>query len=149
MALQKNKVKFGLNKVHYAKITAWSDEGVPTFATPVRCRFLSMPTARTRTFLPITACTTSSTTMLATRVTLRWRSSPPISPLRSSVSSSTARVFLWSVTMPRPRSLHCSSSSTATRTTSVMCCTAARHPVPRPRVPLRRSQLRSRRRLSR
>jgi phi13 family phage major tail protein len=36
MALQKNKVKFGLNKVHYAKITAWSDEGVPTFATPVR-----------------------------------------------------------------------------------------------------------------
>ena len=28
MALQKNKVKFGLNKVHYAKITAWSDEGV-------------------------------------------------------------------------------------------------------------------------
>ena len=36
MALQKNKVKFGLNKVHFAKITAWSDEGVPTFATPVR-----------------------------------------------------------------------------------------------------------------
>ena len=36
MALQKNKVKFGLNKVHYAKITAWSDDGVPTFATPVR-----------------------------------------------------------------------------------------------------------------
>lgn len=36
MALKKNKVKFGLNKVHYAKITAWSDEGEPTFATPVR-----------------------------------------------------------------------------------------------------------------
>lgn len=36
MALQKNKVKFGLNKVHYAKITAWSEDGVPTFATPVR-----------------------------------------------------------------------------------------------------------------
>ena len=36
MALKKNKVKFGLNKVHWAKITAWSDEGVPTFATPVR-----------------------------------------------------------------------------------------------------------------
>ena len=36
MALQKNKVKFGLNKVHWAKITAWSEEGVPTFATPVR-----------------------------------------------------------------------------------------------------------------
>lgn len=36
MALKKNKVKFGLNKVHYAKITAWSDDGVPTFATPVR-----------------------------------------------------------------------------------------------------------------
>jgi phi13 family phage major tail protein len=36
MALKKNKVKFGLNKVHWAKITAWSDDGVPTFATPVR-----------------------------------------------------------------------------------------------------------------
>lgn len=36
MALKKNKVKFGLNKVHYAKITAWTDDGVPTFATPVR-----------------------------------------------------------------------------------------------------------------
>ena len=31
MANKKNKVKFGLNKVHYAKITAWSDDGVPTF----------------------------------------------------------------------------------------------------------------------
>jgi phi13 family phage major tail protein len=36
MALKKNKVKFGLNKVHWAKITAWSDDGVPTFDTPVR-----------------------------------------------------------------------------------------------------------------
>ena len=36
MALKKNKVKFGLNKVHWAKITGWSEDGVPTFATPVR-----------------------------------------------------------------------------------------------------------------
>lgn len=36
MALKKNKVKFGLNKIHYAKITSWTDDGIPTFATPVR-----------------------------------------------------------------------------------------------------------------
>lgn len=36
MALKKNKVKFGLNKVHWAKITSWSEDDVPTFATPVR-----------------------------------------------------------------------------------------------------------------
>ena len=36
MALKKNKVKFGLNKVHWAKITGWSDDGVPTYADPVR-----------------------------------------------------------------------------------------------------------------
>ena len=35
MALQKNKDKFGLNKVHWAKMTACSEDGVPTFATPV------------------------------------------------------------------------------------------------------------------
>ena len=36
MAMEKNKVKFGLNKVHYAKITSYDEEGVPTFAKPVR-----------------------------------------------------------------------------------------------------------------
>ncbi len=36
MAMEKNKVKFGLNKVHWAKILSFDDEGVPTFATPVR-----------------------------------------------------------------------------------------------------------------
>ncbi len=36
MAQKKNKVKFGLNKVHYAKITGWSADDVPTFAPPVR-----------------------------------------------------------------------------------------------------------------
>ena len=36
MANKKNKVKFGLNKVHYAKITGWSDDGVPAFVVPVR-----------------------------------------------------------------------------------------------------------------
>ena len=36
MALKKNKVKFGLNKVHWAKITGWSEEGESTYATPVR-----------------------------------------------------------------------------------------------------------------
>ena len=34
--MEKNKVKFGLNKVHYAKIMSFDDEGIPTYATPVR-----------------------------------------------------------------------------------------------------------------
>ena len=34
--MEKNKVKFGLNKVHYAKVMSFDDEGVPTYATPVR-----------------------------------------------------------------------------------------------------------------
>ena len=36
MAMEKNKVKFGLNKVHWAKILSFDNEGIPTFATPVR-----------------------------------------------------------------------------------------------------------------
>lgn len=36
-AMEKNKVKFGLNKVHYAKITGYDEEtGMPIYATPVR-----------------------------------------------------------------------------------------------------------------
>ena len=76
MALKKNKVKFGLNKVHWAKITGWSEEGVPTYATPVRLpgaqyRFPLMPTARVRIFLPIIRCIMSSTTMQAMTETLK------------------------------------------------------------------------------
>lgn len=69
MALEKNKVKFGLNKVHYAKILSFDDEGVPTFAEPVRipgavsCRL--MQRAKHPTFTQMTACITSSTTTLA------------------------------------------------------------------------------------
>ena len=32
----KNKVKFGLNKVYWAKITGYDEDGVPQYATPVR-----------------------------------------------------------------------------------------------------------------
>ena len=37
MANKKNKVKFGLNNVHWAKITQWSADGTtPVYADPVR-----------------------------------------------------------------------------------------------------------------
>ncbi|MDE6708517.1 MAG: phage tail protein [Oscillospiraceae bacterium] len=31
-----NKVKFGLNNVHYAKILSYSEDGIPTYATPIK-----------------------------------------------------------------------------------------------------------------
>ncbi|HRR77840.1 MAG TPA: phage tail protein [Ruminococcus sp.] len=34
--MEKNKVKFGLNKVHWAKINGYDDDGIPTYDTPVR-----------------------------------------------------------------------------------------------------------------
>ncbi len=34
--MEKNKVKFGLNKVHWAKIKGYDEEGIPTYDTPVR-----------------------------------------------------------------------------------------------------------------
>ena len=66
MALEKNKVKFGLNKVHYAKILSFDDEGVPTFAefrVQYPCRL--MQRVKHPTFTQMTACITSSTTTLA------------------------------------------------------------------------------------
>lgn len=36
MALKKNKVKFGLTNVYYARITGWSVDGTPVYEIPVR-----------------------------------------------------------------------------------------------------------------
>lgn len=36
MPIEKNKVKFGLNKVHWAKITGYDEDGMPIYADPVR-----------------------------------------------------------------------------------------------------------------
>ena len=61
MAMEKNKVKFGLNKVHYAKITSYDEEGVPTFANrfafPVQCRCLSMQKVKHPIFTLMMVCT--------------------------------------------------------------------------------------------
>lgn len=36
MSQNKNKVKFGLNNVHYAKITGFAEDGTPAYAEPIR-----------------------------------------------------------------------------------------------------------------
>lgn len=36
MAMEKNKVKFGLTNVHWAKIKSYDEDGTPTYDTPVR-----------------------------------------------------------------------------------------------------------------
>lgn len=36
MPFDKNKVKFGLNQVHYAKIKSFDEEGMPVYGNPVR-----------------------------------------------------------------------------------------------------------------
>lgn len=36
MAMEKNKVKFGLNKVHWSKILSYGEDGMPVYDTPVR-----------------------------------------------------------------------------------------------------------------
>ena len=34
--MEKNKVKFGLNKVHWAKILDFDEEGIPAYDIPIR-----------------------------------------------------------------------------------------------------------------
>ena len=36
MPFDKNKVKFGLNQVHYTKITSFDEDGMPVYGNPVR-----------------------------------------------------------------------------------------------------------------
>ena len=152
MALQKNKVKFGLNKVHWAKITAWSEDGVPTFATPVRLPgavSLSIDAnGENDNFYADNTVYYVINNMPVTMVISKLHSSPPTLQRQFSVSSLTARVFSWSATMRRPRSLLLCLNLTETRTISVMCCIAARHPVLLLRVRLPRRASLSRRRHS-
>lgn len=148
MALKKNKVKFGLNKVHWAKITGWSDDGVPTFATPVRLPgavSLSIDAngenenfyADDTVYYVINNNAGYTGDLEVALITTDFATEIPVNSL-------TARAF-WSSEMTRRlRSLRCFSSSPAIKTRSVMCCTAARHPVPQQRAALWRRAPRSR-----
>ena len=61
MAMEKNKVKFGLNKIHYAKITSYDEEGVRhlqlRFAFPVQYPFPSMQKVKHPIFTLTMVCT--------------------------------------------------------------------------------------------
>lgn len=63
MANKKNKVKFGLTNVHYAKIKDWVTDAsganlTPVYVDPVRFPFPLMQTAKTKIFMPMTSYTT-------------------------------------------------------------------------------------------
>lgn len=67
MANKKNKVKFGLTNVHYAKIKDWVTDAsganlTPVYVDPVRLPgAVSIPlmqTAKTKIFMPMTSYTT-------------------------------------------------------------------------------------------
>ena len=115
MAMEKNKVKFGLNKVHYAKILSFDDEGVPTFAEPVR-----IPGAVSQ----MTACIMSSTITLVTPAILKshwFRLS-----LRQTFSERNwmKRAFSRKPILQKYPSLHCCLNSAAIRIKFGTVCSA-------------------------
>ena len=64
MANKKNKVKFGLTNVHYAKINDWVTDAsganlTPVYVDPVRLPgAVSISMAKTKIFMPMTSYTT-------------------------------------------------------------------------------------------
>ena len=87
---KKNKVKFGLQNVYWAKINEWGEDHdgnktvmVRQSTSPVLYRCLSMQTARQKIFMQTTAFTTSSTTMQDIQVTLKLLLLQPNLQLRS------------------------------------------------------------------
>ena len=127
--MEKNKVKFGLNKVHYAKILSFDDEGVPTFAEPVRIPgavSLSIDAeGEASNFTQMTACIMSSTTTLAILATWKSHSFRWILQPIFSASSWTRMAFFPKSTPQKLHSLPCSLSSAATKTRFGTACSAA------------------------
>ena len=92
MANKKNKVKFGLQNVYWAKINEWGEDPdgnktVPAYGPskhlPVLYRFLLMPTAKRRISMRTTVFITSSTTMQDIQVILKSPLSQPNLQLKS------------------------------------------------------------------
>lgn len=66
MAMEKNKVKFGLNRVHWAKILSYDENGMPVYARsgcPALYRSALTQAAKMSHFLPIIACIICATTI--------------------------------------------------------------------------------------
>lgn len=116
MAKNRNKVKFGLNNVHWAKIVQWGADPDGTPTVPVYGESVRLPGAVSLSidangenenfFLPTTAFITSSTTIPVMRVTSKSLLLQQSLPLKFWEKSLTTTEYLWRKTTQSRHSLH-------------------------------------------
>ena len=107
MANKKNKVKFGLQNVYWAKINEWGEDPDGNKTVPAYGPSKHLPGAVSLSiFLRTTVYITSSTTTPATQATLKSPLSQPNLRLKSLVKFSITMVFLWKEMIQNLHSLH-------------------------------------------